>query len=133
MVFSAPSQSRAWLILFWGGGSIWNRVAISCRLKSFIQFRCSGRHLESAVGNVGWATSTSSYSGRSWSKMWGSHWNYVCRPMSLETEVTTTRRKTHIFQRRVPLVFQVAQGTGKSYVQTENAKTSGIGPSRNRI
>ncbi len=33
------------------------------------------------------------------------------------------------FPRRVPLVFQVAPGNGKSYVHAENARTSGIGPS----
>ncbi len=37
-----------------------------------------------------------------------------------------------IFPWRVPLVFQAAPGTGKSYRHAENVKTSGIGPSRNR-
>jgi hypothetical protein len=41
--------------------------------------------------------------------------------------------KLRFFSRRVPLVFQVAPGTGKNYVQAENAKTSGIGPSRKRF
>jgi len=30
-------------------------------------------------------------------------------------------------------VFQVAPGNGKGYVLAENVKTSGIGPSRNRL
>ena len=58
-------------------------------------------------------------------------YNYVC--MLLQTEVTSTSRKSSIFPARVPLVFQLAPGTGKSYVHAENAKTSGIGPARNKI
>ncbi len=42
----------------------------------------------------------------------------VC--MLLETEVTSTSRKCQIFPSRVPLVFQVAPVTGKSYIHAEN-------------
>ena len=58
-------------------------------------------------------------------------YNYVC--MLLQTEVTSTSRKSSIFPARVPLVFQLDPGTGKSFVHAENAKTSGIGPARNKI
>jgi hypothetical protein len=58
-------------------------------------------------------------------------YNYVC--MLLQTEVTSTSRKSSIFPARVPLVFQLDPGTGKSFVHAENAKTSGIGPVRNKI
>jgi hypothetical protein len=53
--------------------------------------------------------------------------------MLLQTEVTSTSRKSSIFPARVPLVFQLDPGTGKSFVHAENAKTSGIGPARNKI
>ena len=86
------------------GGSFWNCVAISYRL-SYFQFRFGGRHLESVV-NKRRETSTVSYSGQRWSKIWGSRWNYVS--MSLETEVISTSRKYPICPWRAPLVFQIS-------------------------
>jgi hypothetical protein len=50
--------------------------------------------------------------------------------MLLETEVTSTSRKSPIFPWRVPLVFQIVPGIGKTYIHAVNAKTSVIGPLR---
>ena len=126
-VSSVSSQSRAW-------SKMWGQPLESrCKqlpFKSYFQFRFGGRHLESVVNNVGRHRRRHDQVGRG-RKCGGSRWNYVC--MLLETEVTSTSRKSPIFPWRVPLVFQVAPGTGKSYVQAENAETSGIGPSRNRF
>jgi len=51
--------------------------------------------------------------------------------MLLETEGTSTSRKSTIFPWSLALVFQVPPAIGKNYVHAENAKTSGIGPLRN--
>jgi hypothetical protein len=58
----------------------------------------------------------------------GSRWNYA--PL-LETEVYTDQQSS-IFLGSVPLGFQVAPGIGKIYIHAENAKTTEIGPLRNR-
>ena len=99
-------------------------------LKSYFQFRFGDRHLESVVHDVGRHRHLHSQVGHG-RKCGGSHWNYVC--MLVQTEVTSTRRKSSISPARVPLVFQLAPGTGKRYVHAENAQTSGIGPARNRF
>jgi len=43
------------------------------------------------------------------------------------------QQKYSIFPGRVPLVFQLAPGTGKSYFHAGNVRTSGIGPAWNRF
>ena len=59
------------------GGSRWNRFEICFRSKvistSGLHFRFRGRHLSFRCR----AMSAASYSGRAWSKMWGSRWNRV--------------------------------------------------------
>ncbi len=87
----------------------------------------AGRHLEfwwSTIVYQRRSTSDSVPSVKSKSgvveNVGSSRWNYVC--MLLETEVTSTNRKSSIFPRRVPLVFQVAPGNGKSYRHAENGR-----------
>ena len=126
-VSSVSSQSRAWSIM-------WRKPLESRRnqllLKSYFHFRFGGRHLESVVHDVRRHRRLHSQVGHG-RKCGGSHWNYVC--MLVQTEVASTRRKSSISPARVPLVFQLAPGTGKRYVHAENAQTSGIGPARNRF
>ena len=126
-VSSVSSQSRAW-------SKVWVQPLESRHnellLQSYFQFRFGGRHLESAIQDVGRCRQLHNQVGRG-RKCGGSRWNYVC--MLLQTQVTSTSRKSSIFPGRVPLVFQLAPGTGKSYVHGRNVKTSGIGPSWNRF
>ena len=126
-VSSVSSQSRSVI------GNVGQPLESRCKqlqFKNYFQFWFGGRHLASVVHNVRRHRGRHGQVGRD-RKCGGRRWNSVC--MSLETEVTSTSRKTSIFSRRVPLVFQVAPGTGKNYVQAENAETPGIGPTRNRF
>ncbi len=75
------------------------------------------------------AVSSVSSQSRAWSKMWG--WPLVvCLYVAANSSYIDQQK---IIPGRVPLVFQLAPGTGKSYVHSRNVKTSGIGPSWNRF
>ncbi len=47
----------------------------------------------------------------------------ICMFLEVETEVTSTSRKSLFLPWGVPLVFQAAPGNGKSYVHAINVKT----------
>ena len=97
---------------------------------SYFQFRFGGRHFESVVNDVERHRHCHTLVGRG-RKRGDSRWKYVS--MSLETKVMSTSRKYTIFAGRVPLVFQVSPGTGKSYVHAECVKTTGMRHSKNRF
>ncbi len=112
------------------GGRLWNRVAISYRLKVI-----SSSGLVAAILNRSSTTS-------------GDVDVVIVRSAMVENVGVTIgimsvycwklklhrpTEKSSIFPRRVPLVFQVAPGNGKSYVHAENVKTSGIGPTSKRL
>ena len=67
--------------------------------KSYFQLRFGGRHLESEVKNV-WRRRRRHIVVGHGRKCGGSRWNYVC--ILLETEVTSTSRKSSIFPWRCP-------------------------------
>ena len=113
------------------GACLWNRVAIYNRSKAI-----SNSSLVAAVLNRQPTTSRDIdivlYSGRSCLKM-GSCWNDVCNVAGNWSHIDQ-QKHLWFLSMRVPLVFQVSPGTGKSYVHAENAKpTFGIRSLWNRF
>jgi hypothetical protein len=62
--------------------SLWNRVAIAYRWKSYVHFRFGGWHLESVINIIGVMPMSVFVDNVG-------YWNYVC--MSLRIEVSSTR------------------------------------------
>jgi len=82
--------------------------------ESYFQFRFQGRHLESVLNNVGRHRLRHIQVGRG-RTYGGTRLNFVS--MLLETEVAlTVHQKMSDFPWRVSLVFQIAPGSGKSYL-----------------
>ncbi len=84
-------KSKSAMIENWGeGGQPLESRHNELLLQSYFKFRFGGRHVESAIHEVGRCRQLHNQVGRG-RKCGGSRWNYVC--MLLQTQVTSTMQQ----------------------------------------